>query len=604
MSDELLSYYNDELSFIRRLAGEFAVAHPKIAGRLRLSQDAIDDPHVARLIEAFAYLNARIRRKLDDDFPELTDAMLGVLYPHYQAPIPSMAIVQMVSAPDLSSPYVVPFGTEFETDPIDGEPCRFRSCYSTTLWPIEVDAARVRGTALGAPTIAETADTAAVLRLTIRCAVKEMTFSELAPERLRFFVRGQAQHAFPLHELIMNDSLQLAVVDANGGAPVLLGSEAIHAVGFERDEGMLSYPAQAFMGYRLLTEFFAFPQKFLFFELRNLGDALAAMGNQADFWFYFRRHVPPLEQNVSAKAFALGCTPVVNLFHKRAEPIELDQTRPEYRIVPDARRPKAAEVYSVDRVVANAPDGGDVTYWPFYGTKHASVQEEARTFWSTTRRIASSDNPGTEIYLSLVDLDLEPSVAANWVVNVDTTCLNRDLPGRLPFGGGEPRLQLTEGAGPIERIECLTAPTATLRPPLKQRAMWRLISHLSLNHLSVSEGEAGAEALREILGLYNFSDSAETRAMIDGVLRVNSRPAAARVLVDGRGALARGVEITVEFDDQRFTGGSVYLFASLLERFLGLYCSLNSFTRMIATIKGRDGVLCRWPARAGEKPLL
>ncbi len=604
MSDELLSHYNDELSYIRRLAGEFADAHPKIAGRLRLSQDAIEDPHVARLIEAFAYLNARIRRKLDDDFPELTDAMLGVLYPHYQAPIPSMAIVQMVSAPDLSSPYVVPRETGIDTDPVDGEPCRFRACYATTLWPIEVEAASVSGTALGAPTIAETADTAAVLRLTLRCAAKEMTFSELAPERLRFFVRGQAQHAFPLHELILNDSLQLAVVDANGGVPALLGPESIQPVGFERDEGMLPYPAQAFLGYRLLTEYFAFPQKFLFFELRGLGDALATMGNQVDFWFYCRRHLPALEQNVSAETFALGCTPVVNLFHKRAEPIQLDQTRPEYRVVPDARRPKAAEVYSVDRVTANAPQGGDVRYWPFYGIKHGSVREEARTFWSTSRRAASTDNPGTEVFLSLVDLDFEPSAAADWVVNVDTTCLNRDLPGRLPFGGGQPRLQVSEGAGPIERIECLTAPSATLRPPLKHRAMWRLISHLSLNHLSVSEGDKGAEALREILSLYNFSDSAETRAMIDGVLRVNSRPATARVLADGRSALARGVEITVEFDDQHFTGSGVYLFASVLERFLALYCSLNSFTRMVATIKGRDGVLCRWPARAGEKPLL
>ena len=604
MSDELLSHYNDELSYIRRLAGEFADAHPKIAGRLRLSQDAIEDPHVARLIEAFAYLNARIRRKLDDDFPELTDAMLGVLYPHYQAPIPSMAIVQMVSAPDLSSPYAVPRETGIETDPVDGEPCRFRTCFTTTLWPIEVEAVSVSGTALGAPTIAETADTAAVLRLTLRCAAKEMTFSELAPERLRFFVRGQAQHAFPLHELILNDSLQLAVADANGGPPVLLGPESIHPVGFERDEGMLPYPSQAFLGYRLLTEFFAFPQKFLFFELRGLGDALASMGNQVDFWFYFRRHLAPLEQNVSAETFALGCTPVVNLFHKRAEPIQLDHTRPEYRVVPDARRPKAAEVYSVDRVTANAPEGGDVTYWPFYGIKHGSVGEESRTFWSSSRRGASNENPGTEVFLSLVDLDFEPSAAADWVLNVDTTCLNRDLPGRLPFGGGQPRLQLSEGAGPIERIECLTAPSATLRPPLKQRAMWRLISHLSLNHLSVSEGEKGAEALREILNLYNFSDSAETRAMIDGVLRVNSRLTTARVLADGRSALVRGVEITVEFDDQRFTGSGVYLFASVLERFLALYCSLNSFTRMVATIKGRDGVLCRWPARAGEKPLI
>ena len=605
MSEELLTHYNDELAYVRRLASEFADAHPKIAGRLRLSADAIEDPHVARLIEAFAFLNARIRRKLEDDFPELTDAMLGVLYPQYQAPIPSMATVQMACAPDLGSPYEVPRETAIETEPVEGEPCRFRTCYPVTLWPIEVEAASVSGTALGAPSVAQIADTAAVLRLTIRCAADEMTFSKLKPDRLRFFIRGQAQHAFPLYELILNDTLQIAVSQSSSRQkPVLLGPDTVRAVGFERDEGMLPYPPQAFLGYRLLTEFFSFSQKFLYFEICGLADAFANGGHEADIWFYFRRQMPVLEKNVSANTFALGCTPVVNLFKRRAEPIQLDHTRHEYRVVPDARRPKAGEVYSIDRVITSTPDGDEVIYWPFFGIKHGSVGEDTRTFWSSSRRPGANDNPGTEVYLTLVDLDFNPSAPADWVVNVTTTCLNRDLPGRLPFGGGQPRLQLSEGAAPIERIDCLTAPSRTLRPPLKQGAMWRLISHLVLNHLSITGGEQGAEALREILKLYNFSDSAETRAIIEGVSRVDSRPVTARVLIDGRSALLRGIEINIEFDEQRFSGSGIYLFASVLERFLALYCSINSFTRLVATVKGRDGILCRWPARAGEKTLL
>jgi type VI secretion system protein ImpG len=317
-----------------------------------------------------------------------------------------------------------------------------------------------------------------------------------------------------------------------------------------------------------------------------------------------RRNLPELEQKITANTFALGCTPMVNLYPKRADPIQLDHTRTEYRVVPDQRHPKAAEVYSIDRVVATGSDGAKVDYAPFYGTTHGVSEEEQRQYWKITRRAAPSSNPGSEVFLSLVDLALNPRSPEKWVVHVDTTCLNRDLPNRLPFGGGEPRLRLGEGASAIERIECLTAPTPTLRPPLGQRGIWRLISHLSLNHLSITEKEQGAAALREILKLYDFRDSAETRAMIEGILSVTSRPVTARMPGQGGGALARGIEVTVLLDEKRFAGSGVFLFSAVLERFLALYCNLNSFTRLVVRLRGREGVLRKWQARAGEKTLL
>jgi len=353
-----------------------------------------------------------------------------------------------------------------------------------------------------------------------------------------------------------------------------------------------------------LSEFFAFPQKFLFFDLTNLADALDGVGNRVEFYFYFRSSLAELEQKINPNTFALGCTPMVNLQHKRADPIQLNHTVTEYRIVPDQRHPKATEVYSVDRVMATGSDGAKVTYAPFFGTSHGVSPDDQRQYWKIDRRSAPSSNPGSEVFLSLVDLDLNPAASEKWVVHVETTCLNRDLPSRLPFGGGEPRLQLGEGAAAIEQIECLTAPTPTLRPPMGQSGIWRLISHLTLNHLSITEKEQGAAALREILKLYDFRDSAGTRAMIDGILSVDSRLATARVPGQGGGALARGVEVTITLDEKRFAGSGVFLFASVLERFLALYCNLNSFTRLVARLRGREGVLRKWQPRAGEKRLL
>jgi type VI secretion system protein ImpG len=604
MTDELLPFYNRELSYIRRLAGEFAEAHPKIAGRLRLGPDASEDPHVERLVEAFAYLSARIRHKLEDDFPEISNALLGVLYPHYQLPIPSMAIVQFeldAGQNELTAGLPIAPDTLLESEPIQGEPCRFRTAYPVTLWPIEVVTAGLFKPPLPAPVTPNSGKAAAVLRLALRCRAPEMTFAALALDSIRFYLKGQAQHVFPLYELIFNNVSEIALAQAPADtAPVLVGKDCLQPVGFERDEGLLPYPAQSFLGYRLLTEYFAFVEKYLFFDVTGLRQYLRGwQGNQLEIYLYLNRTSGDLEQNLSADNFRLGCTPVVNLYKQRAEPIQLTYTEAEYRVVPDARRPLAHEVYSVDRVMGLGPEGEAVEYLPFFSVRHAADTDRPR-FWQAARRSAGHGpgDPGTEVFLSLVDLELQPAAPADWTLDVETTCLNRDLPHRLPFGGDQPRLQMLEGGALVSAIRCLTPPTPTLRPALRQGALWRLISHLSLNHLSLVES-GGAEALREVLKLYDFTDSDETRSMIAGVQRVVSR----RVVRQVGGAVCRGVEVTVHFDDQRFAGSSLFLFASVLERFLALYCSINSFTKLTATVERQKGELRRWPPRMGEKVL-
>jgi type VI secretion system protein ImpG len=613
MSDELLPYYNRELAFIRRLGAEFAEAHPKIAGRLRLGPVAAQDPHVERLIEAFAYLNARTRHKLEDDFPEISDAVLGVLYPHYQAPIPAMAVVRFVldrGQGELKSGYVIPSDTALETDAIEGEPCRFRTCYPTTLWPVEVGAATLAGRPLTAPTTPFSPRAQAVLRLELRCLSKDMTFPQMSLESLRFFLKGQTQHVYTLYELLHNNVLGIAAADsAKDTRPILLEPACIRQVGFRRDEGMLPYRAGSFLGYRLLTEYFACPEKFLFVDLEGLTREVLCKGaDKLELYIYFNAANVDLEQNVSADTFQLGCAPIVNLYSRRAEPIALRHTTTEYHVVPDARRPRAHEVYSIDRVTATSPDNEQVEYQPFYSFKHASDRMKQKAFWYATRRPAEraggQPDRGTEVYLSLVDFGFNPNIPADWTLAVETTCLNRDIPHRLPLSETGMQLRLSKG-GPLERIECLTGrPTETFRPALKHGALWRLVSHLSLNHLSLVDYEEGADALREILSLYNVSDSTETRSMIEGIASVRSRRMVGRIPDDSRGGFCRGVEVTIRFDEDKFAGSGVFLFASVLERFLGLYCSINSFSKLIATTNQREGVLRRWAPRAGEAVLL
>jgi type VI secretion system protein ImpG len=614
MAEELLEYYNRELRFIRQLADAFARSHPKIAERLRLnSDDAADDPHVERLIEAFAYLTARVRFKLDDDFPEITESLLNILYPHYLAPIPSMAIVQLQLDPEqvqLTGGHVIPRHSELQTEMIEGKPCYFRTCYPVTLWPIELKQATLSEAPFAAPETGHATRSTSVLRMVFGSLTDEITFEAMGLDAVRFFLRGQPHIVYRLYELLLNNTIGMAVARSpKDSEPIVLDPETcLRGVGFEHDEGLVPYPARSFLGYRLLTEYFAFPQKFLFVDFRlPAAQRLGPLGKQLEIYLFLNRSAPELVRTVSAQTFQLGCTPVVNLFKQRAETIQLTHTDFEYPVVPDRRLPLAYEIYSIDQVAGSPPQGNPVEYRPFFSVKHALDRAAERTFWHATRRPAEeagvAGDKGTDVYISLVDLKFRPSAPSNWTLDVETTCLNRDLPERLPFGGDQPRLEMSEGKGLVSRILCLTPPSRTLRPPLRHGTLWRLISHLSLNHLSLT-GDEKAEALREILKLYDFKDSEETRGQIDGILSASGRKIVGAVKTEGLLAHCRGIEVSIRLDEDRFTGGGLFLFASVLERFLALYCTINSFTKLVATVKGREGELRRWRPRMGEKVLV
>jgi len=609
MSEQLLRDYERELAHLRRMGAEFAETHPKIAGRLRISTDTVEDPHVSRLIESVAYLNARIRRKLDDEFPELVDALLGVLYPHLLAPIPSMAIAQFECEPDLTAGFTIPRGTAVETASVRGEPCRFRTAFPVTAWPLQVVEARYASVPFAAPTTPRSSHAAAVIRIVLKTTNPSASLGEMAPKSLRFFLRGLPQHVYPLFEHVMNHVVDVAVATSvKDKKPVLLDKGCIRMVGFEEQDGLLPYSKRSFLGYRLLTEFFAFPSKFLFFDIDRLPQGkLAESGTGIELYFYLNRSSDALEQFVGKDTFALSCAPIVNLFQRHAEPIRLTQEASEYRVVADARRPLAMEVYSVDRVSIVGADGEVRPALPFYGLGHGGSPENERVWWFPVRRPSAEETEkidhGSEVFLRLADLGFEPTSPADSTADVEVTCLNRDLPASLPFGTDEPRLQFSDGGGPIRRIRCLTPPTKTLRPPQGRSAMWLLVSQLSLNHLSLT-GDEGAEALRELLSVYDRSGSRENRGMIEGLLSVSSKASAMRVISRGQPGFCRGTEVSIHLDEARFTGSGAYLFGAVLERFLGLYCSMNSFVSLTLTSTTRQEEVNRWPPRAGDRQLL
>ena len=613
MRDELLLYYERELDYLRKSAAQFAEKYPKVASRLVLEPTKCEDPHVERLLEAFAFLAARIHLKLDDDFPEISEGLLSVVYPQLVRPIPSMSVVEFQLDPEkgkLSSGLKIDRETSLFSKPISGIPCTFRTCYDTTLWPITVSAAELRPPSQLKPSV-KTSDSAWAIRLELKCA-KDVSFSALKPDKLRFYLDGESGLVNIVYELLFSQLNRIQIRDLTPGsrlAPVFLPASALHPVGFEPDEGMVAYPSSSFSGHRLLLEYFAFPEKFLFVDLTGL-EAVTNAGFKDGIEVIFllseiegSGRVQRLELELSKKTFKLGCTPVVNLFTQVAEPIQLTQRRSEYQVVPDVRRPYSIEIYSVDEVTAmNTANQKISTFEPFYSLRHSSRRDDRSCFWLARRRQSARPNDdGTDVSLSLLDLSMSNVDPNATVLSVRTTCTNRDLPSRLPFGNQDSDFEM-EGAAAMKRIVALSKPTPPVRPPLGKGVLWRLVSHLSLNYLSLVD--EGKDALQEILRLYDVGRTAYSQNVIQSIMDVRCGKHFARLVSEQGVCFARGLRIDLEIDEDQFAGGGAFLFAAVLDRFLGLSASLNSFTQLNVTSPQRKEGLHQWEPRSGRRVLV
>jgi len=635
LRDQLLDYYERELTYIRKMGAEFAQKYPKVAGRLLLEPERCEDPHVERLLEGFALLAARVHLKLDDDFPEISTALLEALYPHYIRPIPSMSVVQFQLDPKgkTTTSLQIPKGSTLLSNRINGNYCKFRTAYDVTMWPLEVKDCSWRS-AEGIPNLIPPGSLeseevrknppVAVLRVKLACTPDDLALGALPVDKLVFYLSGESNVANALYELLLQDCI--AVFARNplappNAAPILIRKASwkpgqarrpqslLRPIGFAEDEGVLPYSGRSFLGYRLLQEYFSFPEKFFFLEFGGL-ESLRQLqfGNSAELLFLIRRFERPerhqmLELGVSAGTLKLNCSPIINLFDQTAEPIRLDHTKHEYQVVPDVRRQQVTEIFSIENVVGHdSRRQENIEYEPFYAFRHASAVKTEGAFWRATRRVSElEDDLPTEVFLSLVNLSGVPVGPTSDSVTVRCICTNANLASRLPIGSENGDFQL-EGFAAVRKIVALRRPTPALQPPLGKPTLWKLISHLSLNYLSLVEN--GKEALQEILSLYNFSDSAFLRNQIGGIAALKTRRQFGIVTSEGGVSLARGTKVEMELNEDQFAGGGTYLFCCVLERFLGLYASLNSFSQLTVRTPQRKEALAEWPPRSGSTILV
>jgi type VI secretion system protein ImpG len=591
------TYYQDELRYLRSVGPDFARANPEIA---RFLSDRGSDPDVERVLEGVAFLCGRIRQKLDDELPEFTASMMGLLWPHYLRPVPSMSVLELL--PDIESmrgPLTVDAGAEFASVAIDGTRCRYRSAWPVTVRPWGLRNVRLETEAAKPVRL--------ILQFKTGSAAK---LEDLNLREVQLHLAGDLGDAFALYLLLAGHVARVTVSDGSSRhdrAELALDASCVSAGGLDRERGVLPYPAHSFPGYRLLQEYFAFKERFLFIDVRGLDRAVRRLGleDSLEVAFTFNRRLETFPL-ISRDHVRLHCVPIINLFAHAADPVRLRHDRVQYLVHPaksgvaDRRH---AEVYGVDRVygVRRAAEMETCEYRSFFSFAHLAEGDARQATYYQTHVVpnvigADASRFGTDTYISFVTPAAEGRMPQEETASLELTCTNRHLPAELRAGDiREPTDRSPAGVA----FRNLTKPTATISPPLGRGLHWRLISHMSLNYVSLTD----AAHFRELLRVYDFQhehDGQLARAhqrLVEGIHSVRSRYGERMM----RGAPIRGMCVDVELDEDHFAGeGDAFLFASVLDRFFGLYVTLNAYSQLTVRFT-RSGQVHTFAPRWGDQ---
>jgi type VI secretion system protein ImpG len=582
-------YYQDELIALRELGREFSRHNPMLApffdtpGR---------DPDVERILEGFAFLSGRLRQKMDDELPEITHALFSLLWPNYLRTIPSCSIVRYQPAANLSGSVTVPRGTTVESIEVEGTKCRFRTTYDTEILPIKLVTFRVE-------------EHEGTIVLGLRFHAIDTTIENIPLTKLRLFFTGEPAVAHTLYFTILNNvrEVRLLMPDGKGMEHIIgvLPSNSIRPVGFLEDEGLYPYPANTFPGYRIIQEYFCFSEKFLFAEIDGLRNCFLQYSQKvpkaAEFTLQFvLKEFPEHHESWRINNFQLFCTPVVNLFTMDSTPLSIDHKNTEYRIVPDPRLPNHYAVYSIERVKSwRRNEKLFREYKPFESFESGSSTELSGAYYKLRLRPSMNDD-STETYISIVHSNSQKRELVEEILSLELTCTNRLLPRYLTVGDINTHADDTPDTVTFANITTVTPPYT---PPLEGDLLWRLISNMSLNFLPLNN----VQAMRALIASYDFRamhDKYRARILekiLQGMVAITSEETD-RIY---QGLPVRGSRTRLIMNQNSFScEGEMYLFGAVLNEFLALYATVNSFHELIM-VEAKRGEEYRWPARLGRK---
>ncbi|HEX8405126.1 MAG TPA: type VI secretion system baseplate subunit TssF [Duganella sp.] len=634
--EKLLPYVERELSMLRHGGAEFAERYPRLAGNLQGCADAGADPHVERLIQASALLNARVAKLLDDGQAGFTEALLGMLYPHTLRPMPSCSIARIddggAGEGAIGAATTMPRGTPMKAPGqtgAAGSACRFRSVYDAVVAPVAIRAVWFEPYIEVPPGLRMPEEAGAAICITLESAgiadaagVAEAGeaagvagvaaggargLASLGLSRLRVFIDGEPSLRATLRDTLFMHAT-CACVEA-GGQWDRLDKAPIAAVGFTEEDALLPAAPSEHSAHRLLSEYFAFPEKFDFFDI-DLDAVLAAAPTGCTRLTLrlaltgFRADMPAAHilRALGADNLLLGCTPVVNLFAQPATPIRITHALSSYPLMPDQL--PGGEIYSIDSVhlVRALPGGEHVDeFFPYYSLRHGGKACRKGRYWLASRDETLAPSGAAHGFsLTFVDHDFSPSQVEEATASVRVTCTNGDAPHYMEYGRSRGDLGVEAAIGRCP-IRLLRRPTLCHRPGAGGDSQSGLLSHLALNHRSLTQ--EGLPALTAMLRLYARPDNAVSQRQIDGIGGVSCRPAACWLRQARGSAYLRGIDVTVTLDEEAYAGSGLHLFAQLLDHLFGLHVHLNSYTRLVIVSAANGKELLRCPPRNGMMSL-
>ena len=531
-----------------------------------------------------------------------------------------MAVVQLFPDMDegsLASGFKIARGTALRSllGKGDQTACEFRTAHEITLWPLELVEASyfTYSGEIGGLDLSRLGPIKAGLRLRIR-ATAGLAFHELALDRLPLYLRGSDALPTRIMEQLLAHAAGMVVMPTTHPAAwhKIIPKSEIRPQGFADDEALLPCGARSFHGYRLLHEYFAFPERFLFIELGGLAPALRQCDDtELDIVVLLRQHDPALEQVVNVNHFGLFCTPAINLFPKRADRIHLSEQQSEHHVVPDRTRPMDFEVYQILDVKGyGTGNEAEQRFEPFYAANDLNAEQDRKAYYQIrrARRLMSerqrrlgprSSYIGSEADLSLLDASDAPYSSSLHQLGIDTLGTNRDLVLSMPVGVGKTDFTV-ESSAPVLSARCIAGPTIPQPSFAEGETAWRLVNHLALNYLSIVDDgqQEGAAALRELLRLYCPENDPAVLAQIEGLRSVSAKPIVRRLPVPGPITHGRGLQVELLLEDAAFEGSGAFLMGAVLEQFFAKYVSLNAFTETVVKTT-RRGTIMKWPARVG-----
>jgi len=576
----LIDYYQQELAILRDLAATYAVSHPELASMI---SGHLADPGVERLFEGVAFLNANLRQKLDDDFPEVIHELTEALHPWDLRPIPATTIVAFTPGPQLMQPLQITSGAEVASMPVQGTKCRFRTCFDVTVHPLTLLAA----------SYTQPSGQGASIRL--QCGLNGIGLSGWKAKSLRFFLGDDSPAACDLYLLLMRYLKRITITSYDNGAAIELPPGCLKPVGFAADETMLTKETDFLSGHLILQEYFLFPDKFLFIDLTGL-ERCSTLGDRSRFEISFELTACPMVvPQVTDKSFILFATPVINLFEHQAKPLSFTSELQREAIRPTGEQSSHYQIYSVDLVEGLAKkNSAKITY----NVQNPLLQHTKSSYFCNITRSKSTNGEGLETFISIPSHKNETSTSRT-KLNIDLTCTNGVLPEQLNIGDICTAIKgVPESVTPSN----ITVVTAATFPENRENRQWQLLAGFSLNSVSLNV----VDNFRAMIRLFihsNYRDLTFVEAnnkRIDGIIAIEAVPTD-RLM---KGRIIRGYEVHLKLRGDHYSGpGDLYLFSSILERFLGGYVTENCFIRLFVEELAKE-YRFEWPARMGDRCVL